>query len=307
MKRRDFLKNTTLAGLAAGAALTMAPYNKSFAREIASPNAYDLVAVKGGEPDVMFSKAIEVLGGMNKFVQPNQTVVVKPNIGWDVAPERAANTHPLLVKTVVKQCFAAGAKKVYVFDNTCDDWQKCYENSGIQKAVAEAGGTMVPGNAEKYYKDVSISKGKRLTKAKVHEQILDSDVFINIPVLKSHMSARLTIAIKNLMGIVWDRRFWHRNDLHQCIADFATYERRPDLNIVDAYHVMKENGPRGVSESDVVRYKTLLVSTDMVAVDAAAAKVFGYEPDEIDYIRIAHEMGVGENDLEKLNIKRIYM
>jgi uncharacterized protein (DUF362 family) len=110
--------------------------------------------------------------------------------------------------------------------------------------------------------------------------------------------------MKNLMGIVWDRRFWHRNDLHQCIADFATW-RKPDLNIIDAYRVMTRNGPRGVSEADIVIKKSLILSTDMVAADAAAAKIFGSEPSTIPYIKIAHEMGVGNMNLEELNIERI--
>ena len=107
------------------------------------------------------------------------------------------------------------------------------------------------------------------------------------------------------MGVVWDRRFWHRNDLHQCIADYATYERKPDLNIVDAYNVMMRNGPQGVSVSDVVNMKTQILTTDMVAADAAATKFFGSNPADVLHIRKANEMGVGEMDLEKLTIKRI--
>jgi len=265
---------------------------------------YDLVAVLGGEPSEMFDKAIAAVGGMGKFVKKGQTVVVKPNIGWDTSPERGGDTNPHLVGRIIEHCFQAGAKDVFVFDNTCDEWGRCYKNSGIEDAVKSAGGKVVPGNTENYYKPVSVPKGKKLTEAKVHELILNSDVFINVPVLKHHSSAKLTIAMKNLMGIVWDRRYWHRNDLHQCIADFATW-RKPDLNIIDAYRVMTRNGPRGVSEADIVIKKSLILSTDMVAADAAAAKIFGSEPSSIPYIKIAHEMGVGNMNLEELNIERI--
>ncbi len=109
--------------------------------------------------------------------------------------------------------------------------------------------------------------------------ILQSDVFINVPVLKSHGGARLTVAMKNLMGIVWDRGEWHANDLHQCIADFTSY-RKPDLNVVDAYNVMMRHGPRGVSTADVVNLQSQLLSTDLVTADAVAAKLFGLEPSE---------------------------
>lgn len=273
---------------------------------LAAPGAYDLVAVKGGEPVAMFDKAMESLGGMKAFVKKGQTVVVKPNIGWDVVPERAGNTNPLLVKRIIEQCFGAGAKEVYVFDNTCDNWKKCYENSGIEKAVKEAGGKIVPGNSEGNYQEVEIKGGKKLTKAKVHELILSCDVFLNVPVLKSHSSTQLTISMKNHMGIVWDRGYWHKNDLHQCIADFAAF-RKPDLNIVDGYRVMMKRGPRGVSVEDVDIKKSLIISRDIVAADAAAAKVFGLEPANIPYIRIADQAKLGTMDLTKLNINRIKM
>jgi uncharacterized protein (DUF362 family) len=151
---------------------------------------------------------------------------------------------------------------------------------------------------------VDVLKGVKLKKAKVHELILESDVFINVPVLKHHSSADLSIAMKNLMGVVWDRTFWHRNNLHQCIADYATH-RKPDLNVIDGYRVMMKNGPRGVSVNDVVSYKTLILSPDIVAADAAAAKVFGSEPEDIGYIVKAAELGVGTYNLDSLNINRI--
>jgi uncharacterized protein (DUF362 family) len=146
--------------------------------------------------------------------------------------------------------------------------------------------------------------GTRLKQAKEHELILESDVFINVPVLKHHGSADLTVSMKNLMGIIWDRRWWHRNDLHQCIVDFAAY-RKPDLNVVDAYRVMMRNGPRGISAKDVVQMGAQLISEDMVAADAAAARLFGAQAHEVPYIRKAAGQGVGRMDLENLSIKRI--
>jgi len=305
MDRREFFRRSMLAGMATGAALAFGDVKKLFGKMPSGPlGPFDLVAVKGGEPAQMFDRAIESLGGMKNFVKPEQTVIVKPNIGWDVPPERAGNTNPDLVKRIIEQCYSAGAKTVYVFDNTCDDWIKCYENSGIQKAVKDAGGKIVPGNSESSYQEIEIKNGKNLKKAKVHELILHSDVFINVPILKSHSGSQITAAMKNHMGIVWDRGYWHRNDLQQCIADFAGW-RKPDLNVVDAYRVLMKRGPRGVSVEDVVLMKSLILSRDIVAADAAAAKLFGAEPSSIGHIRLAGEAGVGTMDLEKLNINRI--
>ncbi len=304
MDRRDFLKKTIGGGVAAGSALAFGSYTKLLAASPTSPVAYDLVAVKGGEPEVMFDKAIDSLGGMEKFVPRGSKVLVKPNIGWDVAPERGGNTHPKLVARIIERCLNAGAKEVSVFDHTCDQWARCYKNSGIERAVKDAGGKILSGDSEGYYQNVAVPKGKRLTETKVHELLLGSDVFINVPVLKHHSSSMLTIGMKNLMGVVWDRWYWHRNDLHQCIADFSSY-RKPDLTVVDAYNVMKRNGPRGVSIDDVVQMKSQIVSTDFVAADAAAAKIFGTDPSDIRHIQLADQMNLGRMDLKSLSINRI--
>lgn len=304
MKRRNFISTTLKASLIAGAGFSSLNYANSLNSSLFPFSSdYDLAAIKGGEPDAMFDEAIKSLGGMNRFVKKGQTVVVKPNIGWDVSPERAGNTNPALVKQIIKHCFDAGAKDVYVFDHTCDNWNKCYSNSGIERAVKDANAKIVSGASESYYQDVTIKQGKKLKKTKVHELILESDVFINVPILKNHSSADLTIGMKNLMGNVWDRGYWHSNDLHQCIADFASW-KKPDLTVVDAYYVMKKNGPRGVSKEDVVTLKSQIVSTDIVAADAAAAKLFGKNPEDIDHIRIADEMKIGTMKLDKLSIYR---
>lgn len=301
MKRRDFLKSIYKTSSFIGAGLLLGNLDELlFAQE----TNFDIVATKGGEPDIMFDKGIEALGGMKRFITKGQKVVVKPNIGWDAVPERGANTNPKLVSRIIEHCYNAGAKEVFVLDHTCDEWQRCYRNSGIEKAAKEANAKVVPANSESYYQEVLIPQGKVLKKTKEHEVILSSDVFINVPVLKNHGGTTLTIAMKNLMGNVWDRRYWHRNDLHQCIADFATY-RKPTLNIVDAYYVMRTNGPRGITTDDVTLMKSQLISTDIVAVDTAATKLFGLNPNDIKYINIAAEMKVGRKDIENLKIKRI--
>ena len=301
MDRRSFVKKSLGVTALAGASLAGGGWERLLAAE---QLPYDLVAVKGGEPDVMFDRGIEALGGMKAFVKKGQRVVIKPNMGWDVSPERGGNTNPRLVSRIVKHCLDAGAREVVVFDHTCDDWRRSYKNSGIEAAAKDAGAKVAPAHTDGVYHDVALASGKTLKAARVHELIMESDVFINVPILKNHSSTKLTVSMKNLMGIVWDRGFWHKNDLHQCIADFAAF-RKPDLNVVDAYYVMKQNGPRGVSVDDVMTMKSQLLSRDMVAADAAAAKLYGMPPDDVGYIRIAAAQGVGRKDLENLNIKRI--
>jgi uncharacterized protein (DUF362 family) len=306
MNRRDFVKKSAGAGMAAGAALGAGGYGKLWT-STSSGARYDMVAVMGGNPDAMFDLAIQELGGMGTFIQKGQKVLVKPNIGWDVIPELGANTNPLLLKRVIEHCFRAGAREVYVFDHTCDNWINCYKNSGLEKIARSAGAKVVPANSESYYQQINIPGGVKLKSAKVHELLIETDVFLNVPILKNHNSTRMTCCMKNMMGVVWDRAFWHSNDLNQCIADYALFEKKPVLNIIDCYYVMVKNGPMGVSKEDLVQMKSQIITTDWVAGDAAAAKMLGIEVGRIEHIPIAHKMGLGNMNLDALNIKRIKM
>jgi uncharacterized protein (DUF362 family) len=140
----------------------------------------------------------------------------------------------------------------------------------------------------------------------VHELILEADVLINIPVLKHHFASQLTIAMKNLMGAVWNRSEYHAKGLHACIADFCLF-RKPDLNVVDAYQVTMQRGPQNARPEDLELRKTLLLSPDIVAVDAAATKLFGKEPAQIQHIKLGHELQLGNMNLEELQVKRIVL
>lgn len=313
MKRRDFLKAAAITGLATTFKLTegMDLMAQKSVKKAVKAGGTDLVAVMGGEPAQMFRKAIAELGGMGKYVKKGQKVCVKPNIGWDKVPEMASNTNPELVAEIVRQCLQAGASQVVVFDNSCDDWRKAYKNSGIQAAATAAGAKMLPVKDISYYRDVALPRGVKLKTAKVHQAILDSDVWINVPVLKNHEGALMTIAMKNHMGIVWDRGFFHRNDLQQCIADICTLNKPAVLHVVDAYRVMKTNGPRGRALSDVANAKALFVSADIVAVDTAATKFFGQLEamplESVKHIALAQDLKLGTMDLSKLKVKKIQL
>jgi uncharacterized protein (DUF362 family) len=308
--RRNFIKT----GLALGAAFSIVSRKGLLAAEATAGNALGatpptgsakpvLVAVMDGSRTAMVDKALASLGGIGMFVKKGQTVLVKPNMGWDVTPERGANTDPELVGHLVKLCLDAGAKSVSVFDNPCDEWRRAYENSGIEPAAKAAGAIIVDGKDESLYREVEIPGGIKLKHARVHGLVLDSDVFINVPVLKHHSGSLMTAGMKNLMGVIWDRRAYHREDLHQTIADFLTF-KKPTLNILDAYHPMFRNGPRGLSVDDLVEKRTLLASTDIVALDAAGARLLGHQPSDVRHVKIADEMKLGTMDLDKVEIRR---
>lgn len=328
MKRRDFIKRATV-GAAAAATLAGGWSGNLFAYaeeiktsdkkpENTSDKPLDMVAIYGGTAVEMFEKGIAEMGGIERFVKKGQTVVLKPNIGWDRGPEYGANTDPDLVGLVVKKCLEAGAKEVLCFDNTCGtDWENRYEVSGIKAAVEKNGGKMAPGQTPSWFVDQDIPKGVSLKKAKVHRLAVNPDVFINMPVLKHHMGTKITASLKNYMGCILDRGYWHGHNLPQCIADFATYQKTT-LTILDAYRVMLAHGPRGRDPkySPIAKYQ--IISTDMVAADTAATQIFAsvarqykmgdpYEINEITYLPLAEKAGVGTMDLSKLNMKRLTM
>ncbi|MDR0540380.1 MAG: DUF362 domain-containing protein [Spirochaetaceae bacterium] len=307
MDRREFLKKTATIGFGAG--LYFFPKGlrdtaRLAAQEAKQASAYPaLVAVKGGTPAAMFDRGMKALGGMGRFVKNGQTVAVKPNMSWDLAPEYAANTSPELVAAVVKHCRDAGAKKVIILDHSLDYWERAAKTSGILPAAIAAGAVYAPAETEGYYHKMNIN-GKRLKEVAVHEALLETDVLISVPVLKHHGGAGLTGSMKNLMGCVWNRRVYHSSGLQTCIADFL-YAKKPTLNVIDAYRVLIRNGPRGGSLADVVSTGSLIISPDIVAADTAASMLVGRKQGEVECVRIAAEAGFGQLDLSKLAIERL--
>lgn len=306
MDRRDFLKGAAALALTAGIAGKLTGAEQAAPETKQASGKPDLVALRGGSPGDMFDAGIALLGGISAFVKPGSVVLVKPNIGWDKQPETGADTNPELVGRIVRRCMEAGAKEVHVFDHTCDNWVNSYSNSGIKAEVEAAGGKMVSGAVEADYREVEIPGGISMKKAQVHRLVLDCDVFFNVPVLKHHGGAKMTCAMKNFMGVVWDRRIMHQHDLHQSIADSCLI-RRPDLNIVDAFRVMTTGGPRGNASSVVKDLGGLLISHDIVAVDTAAAKLAGFPLKPIGYLPAGQKLGLGTTNLDDLAIRRVVL
>ena len=309
MDRREFLKAGAMAAAFAAVASKLPAQIANAAVETDgeknNETKPDVVAVRNGEPVEMFRKGIEALGGMAAFVKPGQSVCVKPNIGWNRAPEYAADTNPDLVGEIVKQCLAVGASKVEVFDNTCNEWSACYQTSGIRAAVEAAVGVMHPGNdySDTWYADRECPGAVVMKKARIHKTLLAADVVINVPICKHHGAARFTGILKNWMGVVQDRRWMHQNNMPQSIADSYLY-RPADLNVLDAYRILLR-GPQGGNLNDVQNPKYLVISKDPVVVDAMGVKIMDYDVNAVPYIAMAEKHGLGIADVGKHNVLRL--
>ena len=294
--RRDFLRVL----LGAGVILSPWPWGALAYSKI--EGAAELVVSKGTSAFTITEAAIRALGGMKRFISRGDVVVVKPNMSWDRVPEQAANTNPEVVAAVVRLSLEAGAKEVKVFDNTCEDPRRCYVRSGIMEAVKKAGGKVVYMD-ERRFRKMDI-RGEALRSWEVYQEAVEADKVINIPILKHHSLARLTMGMKNWMGLIGGNRsrlHWH---LDQAIVDLAAFFK-PSLVVLDAVRVLMASGPQGGSLKYVKRLNTVVVGVDQVAVDAWGAKLFGLPPEEIHYIKLAYQRGLGRMDLEKSKIKEV--
>lgn len=205
---------------------------------------------------------------------------------------------------IVRQAIAFGAKEVIVFDHTCNNWERAYKTSGIEAAAKDAGARIASAASKEDYGERSNDSAVKMKKALIHKELLAADVVINVPILKNHGGAKMTAAMKNWMGVVWGRGFMHGNNLPQCIADSILY-RKPDLNVIDAYRVMRTNGPRGVSLADVTELKYMVLSRDIVAADTMAAQLIQYPIDSVPYIAMGEKHGLGISDISKMKIERL--
>ena len=259
----------------------------------------------GADPAELTRRAIAAVGGIERFVKSGADVIVKPNIcNAYRGPEYASTTNPIVVATLVSLCLGAGAKRVRVMDYPFSGTpQEAYAKSGIEEAVKAAGGQMELMNRLNF-RAIAIPAGQAIKEWEVYNDILDADLVINVPIAKHHGSARLTLAMKNLMGVVKDRGGMHARGLHQPIADLCSAVV-PQLNVVDAIRILTANGPTGGNLDHVKQMDTIIASHDIVAADAYATTLFGKTAADIPYIVAGGEMGVGQADLSKIKIEEI--
>ncbi|MHB8067583.1 MAG: DUF362 domain-containing protein [Desulfobaccales bacterium] len=301
MQRREFLKQLATLGTVAGAGLVMP--REMWAMATKDKPQPLLAKVQGTNYAQITGEAIQALGGMKKFVNSGEVVVVKPNMAWDRTPDLAANAHPDVVRQVVQLCLDAGAKKVKVLDHTCHDARKAYKNSGIQDAVEglKDPRAVVEFVDERRFVELKVEGAKALKKWLFYKDILEADRFINIPIAKQHAESRVTMCLKNMMGAIGGWRGRIHVGLHQNIADMNLI-LRPDLHILDATRILVRNGPSGGKKEDVEVKNLIFAGADPVALDAYGTGLFGLKPEDIGYITRAHDAGRGEMDLTKIKV-----
>lgn len=301
--RREFLRQALLV-IAASGALPLGEWTPAFGAPAAPATAPLLAVVRNGSPEALTRAALAGLGGMEKFVSRGDSVIVKPNIGWDRTPELAANSHPEVVKAVVAMCLEAGAKRVRVMDRPCNDPRRCYQRSGIQPAILSLGApeaTMEHMDERKFVEIPLKDPQGSLKSWTFYKDFLEADKVINIPVAKHHNATRLTMSLKNVMGILGGNRGNIHHDLDRNIAELNAVFKF-DLHVLDAVRILTANGPQGGRVKDVREMQTVAASTDPVALDAFGATLFGITAGDVPHILYAAKLGLGVSDLGKVKL-----
>ena len=298
MTRRKFLKMAaagTALGLVGGPSFSVAK------------DEYDL-AVISGEPVAATKKALEAIGGISRFVKKGQQVVLKPNMSFSRTPEFAATTHPLVVATVAQACIEAGAQQVLVLDHTLHRAELCIERAGIREACKNIPGVHVLALQErKFFREIKLPQGKVLERVEVIKEILDGHILINIPVAKSHSATGVSLGMKGLMGLIWDRESFHSQyNINQAIADLGTIIK-PQLTILDATRALVSGGPGGPGE--VKKPNLIIAGTDPVAVDSYGVSIVpwygqNFKGRQVEHLLAAYEKGLGKIDIDQLRVFR---
>lgn len=298
LTRRQFLAASAAGFAVAWAGSPAAP----FARE-----KIDL-AVISGDPGPAAGKALEALGGISRFVKKGQKVVLKPNMSFPRPPEAGTNTHPEVVAAVARAAAGAGAAQVLVLDYTLGRPEPCLARSGIRDACRNIKNVYVLAPQErKFFQEIPVPGGKVMDRIEVLRDVLEADVLISLPVAKSHSATGISMGLKGLMGLIWDRMSFHgKYDINEAIADMATVIK-PRLTILDATRALVSGGPAGPGE--VLKPNLVVAGTDPVAVDSFGVTIapwYGqkFKGRQVQHLLAAHERGLGEIDPDKLKISR---
>jgi len=305
--RRDFLNTSARAGIFLTVGYPLITLTDEVLASTALSSPVDL-AVVSGDTEKAVLKGIDLLGGIKRFVKEGQKVVIKPNMSFAKTPDEAANTNPKVVSTIARACIKVGAKHVFVLDHTIQKGDLCLERSGIRNSCRSIEKTHVLAlNDEKFYQMVSVPQGKVIKHLKIMKEVMECDVLINLPTAKSHSATGVSLGMKGLMGLIWNREYFHAKvDLHQAIADLNSIVK-PNLTIIDASRVLITGGPSGPGK--VGKLNIIIAGVDPVAVDSYGVTIASwfnkkFEAVNVKHIMAARQMGLGSINLNRMHIKK---
>lgn len=315
ISRRQFLARSAKAGIsiaavAAGAKLLYEPdvlnmlpkpsVVSGFKDYSVAPFAGQTMSiVSGSVRRQTVRKAVELLGGIGRFVNPGQTVLLKPNVAFASPPRICATSHPDIISEIAKLCYQAGARKVFITDNPINDPTSCFELSQISAAVTECGAEIIMPKTD-LFRPLTLPGGKLLNNWPVlYEPFKNIDKVIGIAVVKNHTRSGASMTMKNWYGLLGGGRNIFHTDINTIIVELAML-MKPTLVILDGTQVMVSNGPTGGSSSDLKQINIMIAGCDSVAVDSFGATLLNMTPADLPYLLKAQELKLGTTDYQSL-------
>ncbi|MBT6500212.1 MAG: DUF362 domain-containing protein [Deltaproteobacteria bacterium] len=309
ISRRSFVKKSAMLGAAAFMGAEFLPgLPVSSSGSLIAAEKVDLSVVNGSNFFQNTFKAVQQLGGMESFVSKGSKVGLLLNSPFK---NYGAHVKPEISLAVVKMCYEAGAKEIYLLK---EGYSGYWQRSKLATEYADEIKSLKPGWEN--FIDHMISDAVTLGEPSITRTLLDCDVFINVSILKQHEGIGYTCSLKNMMGTSSTRTnmsmhfggklglsfFPDVGYLSQCIVDLNTI-RRPDLCIVDTTEFITEKGPYGPGK--LAKPHLVVAGTDRVAVDAYCVSALGLDRNQLPIIKMAAQRGLGNSDLTKINIREV--
>jgi uncharacterized protein (DUF362 family) len=301
--RREFISRVGQGAVVAGAGATFG--FGLFERSAEAAGGARVVVVRGTDVRKMLMSALSVFKGLEPLVK-GKKVILKPNMSFKNPSSWGNNTNPEVAAALAALIQEAGAASCTAVDHTMGQGGQSIVTCGVGPALEKIKGVkVVSAHQRADYVKKRVPKGKQLKTIEIPKVVAEAEVLINVPVAKQHAATKASFGLKNLMGLIWDRRHMHEMiNLHQGIADLATV-LNPGLTIIDATRVMTTSGPQGPGKVETLN--TIVVSTDPVAADAVALGLTQWgsqnlTPKDVDHIPAAALLGLGEADLAKIKI-----
>ncbi len=257
----------------------------------------------GGRVGKAVDKAVEELGGIDRFVGKGARVLLKVNLLFGRSPEKQVNTHPEVVRAMIRLVKKAGGKPLIGDSPALGSATKAAAKCGIADVAKSEGVEVIDFNRPVVVDNPSETRFKRF---KIDQAVLDADTVINLPKLKSHGQMTLTLGVKNIFGVVPGQRKsqWHlsagTDRMHFARMLVDLYRKvSPELTLLDGIIGMEGNGP---GTGDPKKLGVIAASDDAVALDAVICEIVGLKREQMPTALAAEEMGVGQTRLEKITI-----
>ncbi len=202
---------------------------------------------KTEDPDIFtqVKKAIDHLGGIQRYVKKGDTVALKPNIVTGKLSGPGVTTDPRVIEAVIKLCWEAGASKVWIVEGSdyASETEEAFELSGVKKVAELNGAEMVNVDQNPFLK-IKVPDPLLIEELEISKKFMEADVRINMPVMKTHDQLQVTLGVKNLKGVIPKRsktRF-HRIGVVKGILDLCKAVPL-DLTVLDCITAMEGLGP----------------------------------------------------------------